>query len=56
MNISTKFHACIRMCMIIVTSRSTIIEAFMGVIVICKNEEDPFKNEGARVVTKDLPL
>ena len=23
MNISTKFHACIRMCMIIVTSRST---------------------------------
>ena len=24
MNISTKFHACIRMCMIIVISRSTI--------------------------------
>ena len=24
MNISTKFHACIRMCMVIVTSRSTI--------------------------------
>ena len=24
--------------------------------VACKNEEDPFKNEGASVVTKDLPL
>ena len=23
----------------------------MGVLVTCKNEEDPFKNEGARVVT-----
>ena len=29
MNISTKFHACIRMCMIIVTSRSTSID-FLG--------------------------
>ena len=26
----------------------------MGVLVTCKNEEDPFKNEGARVVTTDL--
>ena len=24
----------------------------MGVIVTCKTEEDPLKNEGARVVTK----
>ena len=23
----------------------------MGVLVACKNEEDPFKNEGARVVS-----
>ena len=23
----------------------------MGLIVACKNEEDPIKNEGARVVT-----
>ena len=23
----------------------------MGVLVACKNEEDPMKNEGARVVT-----
>ena len=30
--------------------------SFTGVLVTCKTEEDPFKNEGARVVTKDLPL
>ena len=23
----------------------------MGVLVVCKNEEDPIKNEGPRVVT-----
>ena len=28
----------------------------MGVLITCKNEEDPFKNEAARVVTTDLPL
>ena len=28
----------------------------MEVLVTCKNEEDPFKNEGARMVTTDLPL
>ena len=33
-----------------------LIQAFMGDLVTCKNEEDPFKNEGARMVTKDLPL
>ena len=33
-----------------------LIEAFTGVIVTCKTEEDPFKNKGARVVTKDLTL
>ena len=26
----------------------------MEVLVTCKNEENPFKNEGARVVTTDL--
>ena len=30
------------------------IQTFMGVLVTCKNEEDPFKNEGARVVTTML--
>ena len=29
---------------------------FMEVLVTCKNEEDPFKNGGARVVIADLPL
>ena len=33
-----------------------LIQVFMGLHVTCKNEEDPFKNEGARVVTKNLPL
>ena len=28
----------------------------MEFLVTCKNDEDPFKNEGARVVTTDLPL
>ena len=29
-----------------------LIQTFMGVLVTCKNEEDPFKNEGTRVVIK----
>ena len=33
-----------------------LIQAFMGYRVTFKNDEDPFKNEGARVITKDLPL
>ena len=33
-----------------------LIQTLMGVLVTYKNEEDPFKNEGARVVTKGLPL
>ena len=33
-----------------------LIQTFMEFLVNCKNEEDPFKNEGARVVTTDLPL
>ena len=28
------------------------IRDFMVVLVICKNEEDPIKNKGARVVTR----
>ena len=31
-----------------------LIQTLMGVLVTCKSEEDPFKNEGARVVTTDL--
>ena len=33
-----------------------LIQAFMHVLVTCKNEDDRFKNEGARVVTRFLPL
>ena len=33
-----------------------LIQAFMCVLVTCKTEEDTLKNEGARVVIKDLPL
>ena len=33
-----------------------VIQAFMVVLVTCKNEENPIKNEGARVLTIFLPL
>ena len=32
------------------------IQDVMIVLVICKNKEDPIKNEGARVVTRFSPL
>ena len=34
--------------------KNNLIRPFMGVLDTCKNEEDPFKNEGARVVTTDF--
>ena len=33
-----------------------MVDAFMGVFDTCKTEEDPFKNEGARVVIKRSPI
>ena len=33
-----------------------LIQAFMVVLVTCKNDEDQFKNEGAKVVTTFLPF
>ena len=33
-----------------------LIQAFMHVLVTCKNEDDRFKNERARVFTRFLPL
>ena len=33
-----------------------LIQAFMHVLVTCKNEDDSYKNEGARVFTRFLPL
>ena len=32
------------------------IQVFIVGLVICRNEEDPSKNEGSRVVTTFLPL
>ena len=36
------------------TLNSNSSKLFMNVLVTCKNEEDPIKNEGARVVTTML--
>ena len=33
-----------------------LIQAFIVVLITCKNEEDPIKNEGARVLTRLSPL
>ena len=33
-----------------------LIQAFIVVLVTCKNEEDPIKNEGARVLKRFSPL
>ena len=33
-----------------------LIQAFMHVLDTCKNEEDTIKNEGARLLTRFLPL
>ena len=33
-----------------------LIQAFIVVLVTCKNERDPIKNEGARVLTRFSPL
>ena len=33
-----------------------LIQAFIVVLFTCKNEEDPIKNKGARVLTRFSPL
>ena len=40
---------------VVENSKFKLIHAFMVVLVTC-NEEDPIKNEGARVLTTFLPL
>ena len=32
------------------------IQAYIVILVTCKNDEDPIKNEGARVLTRFSPL
>ena len=38
-----------------ISLKSKHIQAFMHVLISCKNEEDPIKNEGARVFRTVLP-
>ena len=33
-----------------------LIQAFIVVLVTCKNEKDPIKNKGSRVLTRFSPL
>ena len=33
-----------------------IVQAFMIVLIICKNKKDPIKNDGSRVLTRFSPL
>ena len=33
-----------------------LIQALIVVLIVCKNEEDPFKIENTRVVTTFLPV
>ena len=35
-----------------ILSKFKLIQAFIVVLITCKNEEDPTKNEGARVLTR----
>ena len=37
-------------------SKFKLVQAFMHVLVICKNEDDSIKSEGASVVTTFFPL
>ena len=39
-----------------ILSKFELIQAFIVVLVTCKNEEDRIKNEGARVLTRFSPL
>ena len=39
-----------------ILSKFKLIQALLVVLGTCKNEEDPIKNEGARVLTRFSPL
>ena len=39
-----------------ILSKFELIQAFIVVLVTCKNEGDPIKNEGSRVLTRFSPL
>ena len=39
-----------------ITPKFKLIQAFIVVLVTCKNEKDPIKNKGSRVLTRFSPL
>ena len=39
-----------------ILTKFKLIQALIVVLIVCKNEEDPFKIERTRVVTTFLPL
>ena len=39
-----------------ILTKFKLIQALKVVLILCKNEEDPFKIESTRVVTTFLPL
>ena len=39
-----------------ILTKFNVIQALIVVLILCKNEEDPFKIENTRVVTTFLPL
>ena len=39
-----------------ILTKFKLIQASIVVLIVCKNEEDPFKIESTRVVTTFLPL
>ena len=39
-----------------ILTKFKLIQALIVVLIVCKNEKDPFKIESTRVVTTFLPL
>ena len=39
-----------------ILTKFKLIQALIAVLIVCKNEEDPFKIKRTRVVTTFLPL
>ena len=39
-----------------ILTKFKLIQALIVVLIVCKNEEDPFKIESTRVVTTFLPI
>ena len=46
----------LKLAVVYIWPKFELIQAFMHVLLTCKNEDDRIKNEGARVFTRFLPL